>query len=76
MKNEGLMLMRLGRMALIVDGRLGVKGLSAEEENATESLADVRLPTREPGGSERCPTVDDPIMPPRHEKRPARSQSV
>ena len=43
MKNEGLMLKILGRMALDVDGRLGVKGLSAEEENAAESLADEGL---------------------------------
>ena len=43
MKVEWLMLKLLGRMAEDVNGRLGVKGLSAEEGNAAEFLADEGL---------------------------------
>lgn len=43
MKNEGLMLKLLERMARDVDGLLSVKGLSAEDEQAAESLVDEGL---------------------------------
>ena len=43
MKNEELMAKLLARMAQDVDGHLSVRGLSAEEEHAAESLADEGL---------------------------------
>ncbi|MXY56862.1 MAG: hypothetical protein F4Y41_21175 [Gammaproteobacteria bacterium] len=43
MNDEQLKLKLLERMAQDVDGRLGVKGLTAEEEHAAESLADEGL---------------------------------
>lgn len=43
MKNDELKPKLLERMTQDVDGRLSVKGLSAEEEQAAESLADEGL---------------------------------